>query len=48
MRLAPTADQVLVVTKFVEGNDVFLSLPTGTGKSICYACLPGVFDGLSS
>ena len=36
--------QVKVVVDFVCGRDVFAVLPTGYGKSLCYACLPGVFD----
>ena len=26
-----------VVRSFVEGNDVFICLPTGYGKSLCFA-----------
>ncbi len=40
------AKQALVVKKFVHGQDVFVSLPTGSGKSLCYCILPTVFDGL--
>jgi len=36
------------VTAFVKGNDVFVFLPTSGGKSLCYACLPWVFDALRS
>ena len=36
--------QVEAVSSFVNGNDVFVSLPTGYGKSAVYAMLPFVID----
>ena len=32
------------IYEFCSGSDVFVSLPTGFGKSIIYAILPLVFD----
>ena len=40
--------QIQVVTEFTSGRDVFAALPTGYGKSLCYGCLPRVFDKLRS
>ena len=37
-------EQRKVVLSFVRGNDVFVSLPTGYGKSVCFAVLPFLFD----
>ena len=36
--------QFEAILNFVSGRDVFVSLPTGYGKSIIYAILPRIFD----
>ncbi len=36
-------EQLDVVVAFMSGKDVFAVLPTGYGKSLCYACLPFAF-----
>ena len=35
-----------VVQAFVDGRDVFVCLPTRSGKFLCYWILPGVLDRL--
>ena len=38
-------DQITAIKSFMmEGRDVFISLPTGTGKSLCFSVLPYAFD----
>ena len=37
-------DQKKVITSFIDGEDVFVVLPTGYGKSLCYQCLPYIYD----
>jgi bloom syndrome protein len=39
-------EQERVVREFLSGKDVFAALPTGYGKSLCYACLPHAFDSI--
>ena len=36
--------QAQAVENFLQGKDVFISLPTGSGKSLCFFLLPKVFD----
>ena len=40
--------QKTAITSFVQGRDVFVCLPTGSGKSLCFAILPEMFNQLSS
>ena len=41
-------EQERVITEFVSGKDVFVCLPTGFGKSLCFTALPIVFDLIRS
>ena len=36
--------QLEIVTALLDGIDVFGILPTGYGKSLCFACLPFIFE----
>ena len=38
--------QVEAIQAFVNGNDVFVSLPTGYGKSLIYGILPLIYNKL--
>ena len=40
------SEQKEVISRFVNGEDVFAVMPTGYGKSLCYQCLPLIFDKL--
>ena len=39
-----TNEQIEAVVHFVQGQDIFISLPTGAGKSLCYVILPLLFN----
>ena len=41
-------DQATSIEKFISGNDVFVVLPTGYGKSACYACIPRLLKSSDS
>ena len=41
-------EQLKVVLHFLKGKDCFVILPTGYGKSLCFALLPLVFNTLRS
>ena len=39
-------NQLSVINSVCAGNDVFVALPTGSGKSVCYWILPSIFKTL--
>ena len=40
-------EQNEAVKEFVSGRDIFVSLPTGSSKSLCYAVLPAAVNAKS-
>ena len=36
------------ILTFLQNQDVFISLPTGYDKSLCYSLLPPIYDKLKS
>ena len=44
MNLVMKEKQLEAMATFISGRDVFVSLPTGYGKSLIFALLPLVFD----
>ena len=38
--------QEVIIRTFIHGRDMFVSLPTGSKKTLCYCSLPLVFDTL--
>ena len=40
------SSQMEDVTSFANGRDVFVALPTGSGKSLCFWILPWLFNSL--
>ena len=39
----PRPDQLKAVLQFVNAQDTFIPLPTGSGRSLCFASLPLMF-----
>ena len=41
-------EQKTALLQFLSGNNIFVRLPTGYGKSLCYILLPLIFDRLNT
>ena len=41
-------DQRDAIAAFLQGKDVFVSLPTDSGKSLCFVLIPSIVDLLKS
>ena len=41
-------EQLKAAREFMTGRDVFVCLLTGSGKSMCYGCLPYAFNKLEA
>ena len=39
-------EQEAAISSFISNEDVFVCLPTGFGKSLCFYCLPLIYDKL--
>ena len=36
--------QMMAINEFINGRDVFMILPTGFGKAVCFTCLPNCYE----
>ena len=39
-------EQKKVILNFIDGRDVFVCLPTGFGKRLCFILFPNIYDVL--
>ena len=43
-----SSKQEEAILAFLQNQDVFISLPTGYSKSLCYSLLPPIYDKLKN